>query len=96
MAQVTGNPHDAAPESFGVPLCAADGAGITHWAAHTRVRDATLAALPQLAAAVPGALWVVTAHDDDTPQQRAGRPTVGAWLTAQELAPYTPEEDQDE
>lgn len=64
FAQVSGNPADAALEAFGVALAALEGGAVTHWATHTRVRASTLAALPQLAHLVPGALWCVTAHDD--------------------------------
>lgn len=88
MAQASGNPADAAPESFSVPLCPLAGDEITHWACHTRVRASTLAALPQLAALIPGSLWCVTAHDDDSPDTaRAG---VADWLAAQGLQLYTP------
>lgn len=92
----TGRAEDATPATYSIALTAAGEGEITHYACHTRIREGTLAALPQLAAAIPGSLWVVTAHDDDTPQQRAARPTVEAWLTAQGLALYTPEEDHDE
>lgn len=92
----TGRAEDATPQTYSIPLTAAGGDEITHYACHTRIRAATLAALPQLAAAIPGSLWVVTAHDGDTPQQRAERPTVESWLTAQGLALYTPEEEQDD
>lgn len=93
LAQVTGNPADAAPESFSVALVALAGGEVTHWAAHTRIREQTLAALPQLAQAIPGARWHVTAYDDDTDEQAAARLSVDAWLAAQGLALHTPDED---
>lgn len=93
FAQASGNPADASPEAISVPLCAPDAPGtITHWACHTRVRATTLAALPQLAALIPGGLWHITAHDDDTPDTpRAG---VADWLAAQGLALYTPPDEE--
>ena len=89
----TGRAEDATPQAYSIPLTAAGGGEITHHACHTRIREGTLAALPQLAATIPGSLWVVTAHDDDTPPERAARPTVEAWLTAQGLALYTPPDE---
>lgn len=92
----TGRAEDATPQTYSIALTAAGGGPITHYACHTRIRESTLAALPQLAAAIPGSLWVITDHDNDTPQQRAARPTVESFLAAQGLALYTPEEEQDE
>lgn len=89
FAQASGNPADAQPGSFGVAVCAAAApTTVTHWACHTRVRASTLAALPQLAALIPGALWHVTAHDDDTPH--TARLSVADWLATQGLQLYTP------
>lgn len=93
VAQVTGNPADAAPESFSAALTALDGADVTHYAAHTRIRESTLAALPQLALAIPGASWHVTAHDDDTESQAAARLDLRSWLTTQGLRIYTPPDE---
>jgi hypothetical protein len=96
-ASATGRVEDAAPETFSVRLCASGGAEVTHYAAHTRIRDTTLAALGQLAAAIPGGLWVVTAHDEDTADQAAARLSVDAWLATQGLVRwYEPEEGDDE
>lgn len=86
FGQATGRLEDAAPEAFGVRLCALGGGEVTHWACHTRIRRSTLAALPQLAALVPGALWCVTAHDDDTELERAARASVVDFLAAHGLA----------
>ena len=94
--RATGRAEDSTPATYSIALTATGGGPVTHYACHTRIRAATLAALPQLAAAIPGSLWVVTAHDDDTPQQRAERPTVESFLASCGLALYTPEEDQDE
>jgi hypothetical protein len=92
VAQVTGNPHDAVPESFIAALTASAGGEITHYACLTRIREQTLAALPDLALTIPGALWVVTAHDDDTDEQAAARMDMPDWLATQGLALYTPED----
>jgi hypothetical protein len=93
MWQTSGNPADASPSAFSVPVCAAgDPVVVTHWACHTRVRASTLAALPQLAALIPGALWHITAHDDDSPgTARAG---VADWLATQGLQLYTPPDEE--
>lgn len=93
LAQVTGNPADASPESFSVALVALAGGEVTHWATHTRIREQTLAALPQLALAIPGASWHVTAHDDDTTEQAAARLSAADWLTTQGLALYAPPDE---
>lgn len=93
MAQASGNPADAAPTAFSVPICAAgDTATITHWACHVRVRASTLEALPQLAALIPGGMWHVTAHDDDTPD--TPRLSVADWLATQGLRIYTPPDEE--
>lgn len=91
--QATGRVEDATPATYSIPLTAAGGGEITHYACHTRIRASTLAALPQLAKAIPGSLWVVTAHDDDTPPERAARPTVDAWLATHGLEIQTPEQE---
>lgn len=92
MAQASGNPADSVPEAFSVPLCAAGGDEITHWACHIRVRASTLELIPHLAAVLPGAAWHVTAHDDDTPDTpRAG---VADWLATQGLQLYTPHDEE--
>lgn len=96
MARASGNAADAAPEAFSAPICAAGGGEVTHYACHTRVRAATLAALPQLAGAIPGALWHVTAHDNDTAEQAAARLGVDAWLGTQGLALWREEEGDDD
>lgn len=93
VAQVTGNAHDAEPESFGVALTALDGGEVTHYACHTRMRAQTLDALPTLALVIPGALWAVTAHDDDTNEQAAARASVATYLATHELALYTPPDE---
>lgn len=94
MAQASGNPADAGPAAFSVPVCAAgDTATITHWACHARVRSTTLAALPQLAALIPGSLWHVTSHDDDTPEQASARLPVDAYLATQWLALWSASEE---
>lgn len=93
FAQVSGNAADAAPEAFGVALAALEGGEVTHWATHTRVRASTLEALPQLAHLVPGALWCVTAHDDDTPEQADARASVADFLETHRLAIASPIEE---
>jgi hypothetical protein len=95
MAQVTGAAADASPESFSIALTELLAGGeVTHYACHTRIREQTLAALPDLALAIPGALWVVTAHDDDTSEQAAARMDMLDWLATQGLALHTsPDED---
>lgn len=92
----TGRAEDATPQTYSIPLTAAGGGEVTHYGCHTRIRAATLAALPQLAAAVPGALWHVTAHDDDTIEQAAARLSAAAWLDTQGLALWREEEGADE
>jgi hypothetical protein len=92
MAQVTGAAADASPESFSIALTAPSSAVVTHYAALTRIREQTLSALPDLALTIPGALWVVTAHDDDTDEQAAARMDMPDWLATQGLALYTPED----
>lgn len=97
MAQVSGNPHDAAPESFSIPVCAIGGGYLTHWACHTRVRSATLVQLPALADLLVGLLWGVTQHDDDTDEQRRARPTfeqlLEGWGLARLVDPETLDDD---
>lgn len=97
-ASATGRVEDAGPETFSVRLCALDGgAGVTHYACRTRIRRATLAALGQLAGALPAALWYVAAHDEDTDELRAARLDVDAWLATQGLARWRdPEEGEDD
>jgi len=41
---------------------------------------------------VPGSLWHVTAHDDDTAEQGAARLSVDAWLHTQGLEIHTQED----
>lgn len=92
FAAASGNPADAAPEVFGIPLTSASAPGdVTHWACHTRVRAATLAALPQIAALIPGSLWHVTEHDADGPGW--ARHTALDFLAAHDLALYTPPDE---
>ena len=97
FAQASGNPYDAAPESFSVALCASPGGPVTHYACHTRVRSATLEQLPTLAGLIPGALWGVTRHDDDTDEVRAARPTfeqlLDRWGLTRPVELETPDDD---
>lgn len=71
----TGSAEDATPQTYSIALTAIGGGTITHYACHTRIRESTLAALPQLAKAIPGALWLVTAHDVGTPRPQPCVPT---------------------
>lgn len=91
----TGRAEDATPQTYAIALTAIGGGSVTHWACHSRIRAATLAALPQLASAIPGALGHVTAHDDDTIEQAAARLGVEAWLDTQGLALWREEEGDD-
>lgn len=97
FAQASGNPHDAAPESFSVALRAAGGEAVTHYACHTRARSVTLEQLPALAGLIPGALWGVTRHDDDTDEERAARPTfeqlLDRWGLTRPVELETPDDD---
>jgi hypothetical protein len=93
-AGATGRAEDATPDTFIVELAAIDGGElVTHYACRTRIREETLAALPQLAAAIPGGLWHVTAHDDDTPEERDARLSAEDFLATHDLALYTPEDE---
>lgn len=88
----TGRAEDATPQTYSIPLTAAGGVEITHYACHTRIHAATLAALPQLAKAIPGALWLVTAHDDD--EAASKRPSVEAWLATHGLEILQPDQEE--
>lgn len=50
--------------------------------------------MPQLAALIPGSLWHVTRHDDDTPEQAAERLPVDAYLATQGLALHSASEEE--
>lgn len=89
----TGRAEDSTPDTYSIALTAAGGGEITHYACHTRIRAGTLAALPQLAATIPGALWLVTAHDDDDAEATALRPDVSTWLAEHGLEIHTPEQE---
>lgn len=93
FASASGNPADAAPNSFSVPVCASGGGPITHYACLTRLRGSTLAALPQLAAHVAGSIWVLTQHDEDSDALAAQRPTLDDALAAYGLERYTPPDE---
>lgn len=93
-AALSDNPADDTPLFFGRPVGAAGALLPSHYLAHSRIRAVALAALPQLEHQYPGAVWTITAHDDDSPEQAAARPTVDGWLESLGLVFLdTPEED---
>lgn len=95
FALASGNPADDDPATFSVALSpeADPTATPTHYACHTRVRGTTLAQLPAMATAIPGSIWGITAHDDDTPEERAARMDFWSILAANALAMHEEPEE---
>jgi hypothetical protein len=93
-ASTTGRVEDATPDTFSVALVGIDADElVTHYACRTRIREETLALLPLLAGAIPGAQWYVAAHDEDTAEQAAARVSVAAWLAEHGLALWSEAEE---
>ena len=84
-AQMSGNAADAVPEFFSRPVGPAGASRPWFWLAHSRILESVLDVLPAMEALYPGARWTVTQHDDDTPEQAAGRQDVATWLASQGL-----------
>jgi len=80
-AKLSGNPADATPEFFSVPLT--DGEHITHYLASTPIREESLAALPYLATQYPGGAWAM----------RSDVPDLDTWLARLGLARMEEKDD---
>ena len=92
----SGNEADASPDFFSRPVGPIGADEPSYYLAHSRIRDVALAALPQLEIQYPGAVWTLTAHDDDSPEQAAARPTVDAWLESLGLTYLDTSPDQED
>lgn len=63
-AAMSGNPNDADVRFFSRPIVEIGGTEITHYLAHSRLRESVLAQLDALRIIYPGAEYVITQHDD--------------------------------
>jgi hypothetical protein len=94
-ASLSGNIADAHGERFYARRLRAVGGGeVTHRLAHTRIRGAVLALLPELELALPGAVWWITewAREDRPPREVT---SVAEGLRALGLEWAEEEEDDD-
>ena len=76
-ASFSANPFDDTPKFFSREVGEIGKPEVTHYLAHSRIREQVLAAFPALPLQFPGALYQVTSHDD-FPEKVY--PTVRAWL----------------
>lgn len=77
---LSGNPADNTPEFFGVAVCPLGSDVVTHYLAHSRMRESVLVKLPMVSTMFDGALYYVTQHDEDSEEQKTNRLTVSTWL----------------
>lgn len=89
-ASITGNPADVSPEFFSRAVGALGSEEVTHYLAHTRIREKALAMLPALAKQYPGAVWVLTQHE----AAPIGKVSVEEWLAGQGLSFIDHPEDE--
>lgn len=82
-AKLSGNPHDATPDFFSVPLVGAEGV-VTDYLASSPIREESLAALPYLATQYPGAAWALRSDVRD----------LDAWLSTLGIAQQKDPDDR--
>lgn len=75
-AQFTGNPLDATPDFWSVPVYDSN-EEIKYYLAHSRVRGVVLQYFPSLTVQFPGAQYILTQHDD---YPEANYLSVDQWL----------------
>lgn len=63
-AALSGNPVDSDPAFFSREVGLKGSSDVTYYLAHSRIREKVLIALPALPVQFPGALYILTRHDD--------------------------------
>lgn len=63
-ASLSGNPSDADPRFFSREVGMKGSNEVTYYLAHSRIREKILIELPALPVNFPGAIYILTSHDD--------------------------------
>lgn len=63
-ASLSGNPEDNDPRFCSREVGLKDSSEVSYYLAHSRIREKVLIALPALPVQFPGALYILTSHDD--------------------------------
>lgn len=93
-SMMSGNPMDNSPEFFSRAVCPIGSEVVTHYLAHSRMREKVLDQLPMISTMFDGALYYVTQHDEDSPEQSADRLTVDQWLETLGLQLFVEVDDE--
>ncbi len=89
-SQMSGNQADATVHFFSRPVGLMTGGVVTHYLAHSRIREVVLSVLPSLGESFPGSDWIVTDHDDNP--SLVSKMTIEEWLESKGLRLLDPEE----
>lgn len=88
-SQMSSNINDSSPLFFSRAVVNIETNQITHYLAHSRIREAVLQQLPQIKSSFPGAEYYVTQHDEII----ESRPTIDQWLESMGLKLFVEEEE---